>query len=315
MNLLNAIFSFAFMGTIFNLENGMYSNKGDNEMLTFSILNMQNGYNNNLGQVNKNNYNNYVNVIDGSIIATNDDGEGFGYVYYLGLLRIYDKYRHNNSDYILFSLDLTIQLTPGCAASQSESVEFMDKYYNKKIDNAVSITSGSVFYNNYGLADYWPASESSLNLPNIVVTENHTSTLTVGVSYDVSNDQSVTIGYDAFGAKASRAVNLGIDGSYTYAYSVTEQYTRTNPTVTFGRNATNVGFHHIFDNFSYNEKTESFIYTCGGLFDCKVSNSGTYGGKININTSHVLGYKNWINIEKEETVNYSTSVEFFFWNN
>ena len=105
------------------------------------------------------------------------------------------------------------------------------------------------YNNNYGLADYWPASQQSLNLPEIVVTENHSTTLSIGVSRDVANDQSIEAGYDAFGAKASRGVNLGISGSYVHAYSVTEQYTRTNPNVSFGRNATNIGFNHIFFGF------------------------------------------------------------------
>ena len=313
MNIMNFLFSLTFLWTL-SLEKNVNMHLNSVEGIEpRTILNMQNGYNNNLGQINKNNYQDYVNVIDGSIIST-ENGVGLGYVYYIGLLKIYDKYRHDNNDYILFSLDLQIQVTPGVAASGSESITFDNKYYNKKIDTSVYISSGSTFYNNYGLADYWPASQQSLNLPEIVVTENHSTTLSIGVSRDVTNDQSIEAGYDAFGAKASRGVNLGISGSYVHAYSVTEQYTRTNPNISFGRNATNIGFNHIFSDFSGDVKNESFIYTCGGLFDCKVSSSGTYGGKIYIETAHTLGYKNWL-IERTKDVEYSTSIEFFFWNN
>ncbi len=270
---------------------------------------VEDGYNLNLEQIKKSDYAHPIKVIDYAI--TNDN---YGFIYYIGLLRLLDVYKQGNNNYGLFTFDLYVQNTPGSAASTSESVKYRTSSKLDKIDLAIYIEPNSRFTNEVVTADYWPKCGSELNLPNIVVTKNHSQSLTIGASFDVTNNVDAS-GYDSFGNKAQRGINLNLNGSYTYAYSVQEQYTKTMPSFTHGYLGSKDGFQNLFTEFNDNSN-KVFTYVCGALFDCKVSNSGTYGGKIYIyNSTTYRYYKDIFSQNAKKTFEKTTSLEFFYWNN
>lgn len=303
MKKINLVFALVPLLSLFCIS------KGESSVYAQRVI-VENGYNLDLGQIKKSDYKNPIQVINYSIINDN-----YGFVYYKGLLRLLDVYKQGNVSYGLFTFDLYVQNTPGSAASSSESVKYRASSRLDKIDLAIYIEPNSRFANEVATADYWPTSGSDLKLPTITVTENHSESYTIGYSIDVTSNNEAETGYDSFGEKAQRGVNLKLDGSYTYAYSVQEQYTKTMPSFTLGYLGSKDGFQNLFTDFKDNSN-KTFSYICGALFDCKISNSGTYGGKIYINNTTTYMYeKNFISKNAKKTFETTTSLEFFYWNN
>lgn len=278
MKKINLVFALVPLLSLFCIS------KGESSVYAQRVT-VEDGYNLNLGQIKKSDYATPVKVVDYSIM----NGE-YGFTYYRGFLRLLDIYKQGNVNYGLFTFELYVQNTPGSAASSTESIEFCTSSKLNAVNLTLHIETNSRFVNQVATTDYWPKCGSDLKLPTIVVTENHSQSLTIGSSFDVTNNTDLTMGYDTFGFKAQRGVNLNLNGSYTYAYSVQEQYTDTMPSFSHGYTGTNDGFNNKFMNFS-NEAGKTFTYVCGALFDCKVSNSGTYGGKfilVTLQHTHII---------------------------
>lgn len=246
----------------------------------------------NLGDISEWEYLTPYKVYDGQLNHTK-----FGYVNIVMFLTKVFSYANSGKLFTTFKVDVQSQFTPGIATPQSDTIH-QKKYHNYYIDSSIYANSN---HSSTSAIDYWPVRDSDLGFPTIIVTKNHSNSLSIGQSFSINSDASLQMKYDVFGIAADKGVKFGLNSQYTNAYSVTQTYQITDPSFVdmgyLSDDSIGEGAYVKLKDFSESNNTlktgqKSITYRSGVLFDVLSDDHDFAYGDIMWQGNHHVRSKN-----------------------
>lgn len=211
-------------------------------------------------------------------------GRKYGYFYYDYYIEKLGTYNDGYSDYGIFQYNINASFVPGVAALTS--LGYVKNSYIDRCEVGLQVSK----YNRGGLFGssspcepvqlrFWPQEQQN-ELGEIIVSKGHTRTIAIGAS--IGYDGSISKENSAAGLTNKTEVKFGINGSYTFSTTYSQNYSLICPIFSYSKYDSSVqGFNNTYYDFGvYNNKT--FHTTCGGIYEIKKNVNGYYSFQSNI---------------------------------